>query len=92
MNLFPILRQFAFRSILKKDATWNWSDEHEEAFKRVNQEVGKKHFKNRTAENCDASKQGLDAVLQQWEENKWKPIAYAFRFLTELESEYSNTE
>ena len=34
---------------------------------------------------CDASKQGLGAVLQQCEEKKWKPIAFASRFLTELE-------
>ena len=38
---------------------------------------------------CDASKQGLGAVLKQCEENKWKPISYASRFLSELESKYS---
>ena len=42
---------------------------------------------------CDASKQSLGAVLQQCEENKkWTPIAYKSRFLTELESKYSNNE
>ena len=48
------------------------------------------HFKrNRTLRIiCDASKQGLGAVLQQNEENSWKPIAYASRFLTEFESKY----
>ena len=28
-----------FRSILKKDAEWNWTDEHEKAFENVNKEV-----------------------------------------------------
>ena len=62
---------FQFRSILKKDAVWNWTDEHERAFKKVNQEVRKvaelTHFKRnkRLRIICDASKQGLGAVLQQ---------------------------
>ena len=41
---------------------------------------------------CDASKQGLGAVLQQREEEGWKPISYASKFLTELETEYSINE
>ena len=41
---------------------------------------------------CDARKQVLGAVLQQCEENRWEPIAYASRFLSELESEYSINE
>ena len=32
------------------------------------------------------------AVLQQCEENKWKPISYASRFLKELEAKYSINE
>ena len=38
-----------FRSILKKDATCNWNDDHEKAFLKVNREVKKvaelPHFK-----------------------------------------------
>ena len=41
---------------------------------------------------CDASKNGLGAVLQMNEQNFWKPLAYASRFLTELESKYSINE
>ena len=86
---------FPFRSILKKDATWKWTPEHERAFIRVNNEVKKAaeltHFKRNKPLRifCDASKQGLGAVLQQCEENEWKPISYASRFLTELETKYS---
>ena len=40
---------FPFRSILKKDAVWKWTDEHERAFSNVNKEVKKvaelTHFK-----------------------------------------------
>ena len=86
------------RSKLQKDATWNWNDEHEKAFLNVNSEVMKEadlmHFKrNRPLRIiCDASKFGLGAVLQQCEENKWKPIPYASRFLTVLECKYSINE
>ena len=41
---------------------------------------------------CDASENGLGAVLQMNEQNTWKPLAYASRFLTELESKYSINE
>ena len=89
---------FPFRSILKKEANWEWNEEHEKAFKRVNKEVRKvaelTHFKRNKELRiiCDASKQGLGAVLQQKEKEGWKPISYASRFLTELEAKYSINE
>ena len=87
-----------FWSILKKDATWNWNNDHEKVFLKVNSEVKKvaelTHFKRNVPLGliCDASKNGLGAVLQQCEENKWKPISNASRFLTQLESKYSINE
>ena len=69
-----------FRSTLKKDAKWIWNNEHEKAFLKVNDEVRKvaelTHFKRNKPLRiiCDASKNGLGAVLQQCEENTWKPI------------------
>ena len=83
---------FPFRSILKKDAVWYWTDEHERASSNVNEEVKKKaeltHFKRNKPLKifCDASKQGIGAVLQQCEGNEWKLISYAYHFLSELES------
>ena len=89
---------FPFKSISKKDAVWNWTDEHERAFRRVNQEVKKiaelTLFKRNQQLRiiCDASKQNLGAVPQQCEENRLKRISYASRFLSELESKYSTNE
>ena len=89
---------FPFRNFLKKDAEWKWLPDHEKAFVNINNLVKKvvelTHFKrNRTLRIiCDASKQGLGAVLQQNKENSWKPIAYASRYLTEFESKYSINE
>ena len=77
---------FPLRIILKKDADWKWSQDHERAFERINNQVKKEveltHFKRNYQLRiiCDASKQGLGAVLQQNEENNWKPIAYTSRF------------
>ena len=42
---------------------------------------------------CDASKQGLGAVLQQSQNNgEWKPICFASRFSTDFEAKYSINE
>ena len=42
---------------------------------------------------CDASNQGLGAVLQQHQNNqKWKLVSFASRFLTRFESKYSINE
>ena len=67
---------FPIRTLLKEFNEWNWKEEQENAFVTVNI-------------ICDASKLGLGAVLQQEEEGTWKPISFASRFLTELESKYS---
>ena len=82
---------FPFRNLSKKNNEWNWGEEQEKAFKTVNEEIKKatmlKYFKRQGPRIiCDASKSGLGAVLQQEENNEWKPISFASRFITELES------
>ena len=88
-----------FRSILKKEAEWKWTKEHEEAFLKINQEIESitelTHFKRNKKLRiiCDASKQGLGAVLQQQQDNQeWKPVSFASRFLTNFEAKYSINE
>ena len=89
---------FPFRTLLKKDNEWNWNTEQENAFTAVNEAIKKattlNHFKRNCPLRiiCDASKSGLGAVLQQEENGTWKPISFASRFLTELESKYSINE
>ena len=90
---------FPFGTILKKDAHRTWNTEHEDAFVNNNDEikgvVQLSHFK-RNQENRiirDASKQDLGAVLQQSQKNgEWRPICFAYRFLTDFESRYSINE
>ena len=90
---------FPFRTILKKDAEWTWNEEHEKAFVKINDEIKRvvelSHFKRNKEIRiiCDASKQGLGAVLQQSQETgEWKPICFASRFLTDFEAKYSINE
>ena len=87
------------RSLLKKEAEWKWTREYETAFLKLNQEVKRitelTHFqKDKKLRNiCDASKQGLGAVLQLQQSNQeWKPVSFASRFLTYFESKYSINE
>ena len=99
-KFIPYLAQlyFPFRNLLKKDNEWNWGEEHEKAFKLKNKEIKKatmlNHFKRQCPLRiiCDASKSGLGAVLQHEENNEWKPISFALRFSTELESKNSINE
>ena len=86
------------RPLYKKDQPWNWEEKHDKAIQTINEkvkqvaEVG--HFKRSCPIRiiCDASKSGLGAVLQQNDGNKWRPIHFASRFLTPLESKYSVNE
>ena len=101
LNRFiPNLAQLCheLRPLLKKDQPWNWGEKHDKAIQVINEkvkqvaEVG--HFKRSSPIRiiCDASKAGLGAVLQQiYEniENNWRPIHFAPRFLTPLESKFS---
>ena len=90
---------FPFRSILKKDAEWEWNEDHEKAFVQINKEIKSvvelSHFKRNQEIRiiCDASKSGLGAVLQQKQSNnEWRPICFASRFLTDFETKYSINE
>ena len=70
-----------FRSSLKKDVEWTWTEDHEKMFKKVNEEVKEdaelKRFKRKLPLKiiCDASENGQRVVLQQCENITWKPIS-----------------
>ena len=72
-NFIPSLASisFPFRSILKKDAEWEWNKNHQKEFVQINKEIKNvvelSHFKRNQEIRiiCDASKSGIGAVLQQ---------------------------
>ena len=73
---------------------WRWDPEHQRAFdgiKSVISSLPVLAYFNAKAEHtiqCDASKQGLGAVLLQ----DGQPVMYISRTLTETEQRYSNIE
>ena len=87
-----------FRPLLKQDGEWKWEETHEKAFQCVNQSIREitelAHFNRNLPLRilCDASKDGLGTVLQQFENEQWLPISFASRFLTNFESKYSINE
>ena len=84
---------------MKKDAEWEWNENHEKAFVQINKEIKNvvelPHFKQnqeiRTI--CDARKSGLGAVLQQKQNNnEWRLNCFASLFLTDFETKNSINE
>ena len=87
-----------FRDLLKKDNKYHWEQKHEKAL-----EIIKLHVKNitekthydstrKTRVRTDASRFRLGAVLEQESNKGWETIAYASRFLSKAEEEYSVNE
>ena len=80
--------------LYKKDRVWRWDPEHQRAFDGIKITVTTlpvlAYFDPRAEHSiqCDASKQGLRAVLLQ----NGHPVIYASRTLTETEQRYSNIE
>ncbi|XP_046856095.1 uncharacterized protein K02A2.6-like [Xenia sp. Carnegie-2017] len=86
------------RQLLEKDVVWHFETKHRQAIENRKHLVtsspvltyfNPKHAIRITA---DASKSGLGAVLEQLEENTWKPVAYASRAMTQSEQNYAQIE
>jgi hypothetical protein len=77
--------------LLEKDTPWHFEAKQENAVKRLKEMVTSapvlKYFnpKDLIKVTSDSSKFGLGAVLEQREEGKWKPVAFASRSLTQSE-------
>ena len=89
-----------FQELLKKNARWNWTKEHEEALLKIKElltTTAMSYFKKDwcTVLTTDASPTGLGAVLSQYDpkvpEVK-KIILYASRALTIVEKKYAQIE
>ena len=99
-RIYPKLGKIVclLRPLLSKKINWKWEEEHENASQRRKREIQKttmmKHFeKNQPVQIlCDASREGLRAVLQQRSEQGWVAKHFASLFLTTFEQKYSNNE
>lgn len=81
------------RELTKKEIAYVWGPEHDQAFKRIKQEItsmGILRYFNPHAETTiqtDASLKGLGAVVLHGQ-----PVCYASKALTDTERNYSNIE
>ena len=92
------LRPLLSKSNLKSQNKLDWKQIHTDAFIKIKDAIKaiteKKLFdvKCPTRVRFDASKKGLGACLEQFVHTAWHPIAYASRFLNNLEQRYSTNE
>ena len=86
------------RPLLSKINECKWEEEQENAFQQIKEETKHiteyKHFKKNQPLRiiCDASKEGLGAVLQQKRVESWQATHCASSFLTTFEQKYSMNE
>lgn len=86
------------RSLLCKKVMWNWGPEHESEWADIKSILASMPVmayydpKLPTKVSTDSSKDGLGAVLLQWHNPDWKPVAYGARGLTECEQRYAQIE
>ena len=101
IKFIPGLAQLTepFRDLLKTDGNWEWKEKHDIAFDQVQkslQNITKlSHFnsENKLRIICDASHQGLGALLlQEKSEKEWELIPCASRYLSNYEMKYSTNE
>ena len=101
IKFIPGLAQLTepFRDLLKTDGNWEWKEKHQMAFDQVQQSLQKiikvSHFNrgNKLRIICDASHQGLGALLlQEKSEKEWELISCASRYLSYYELKYSTNE
>ena len=82
------------RGLLKKDALFQWSEEHDVAFHKVKNQICEdvclRYFdtSKEVVLQVDASQVGLGAALLQ----DGKPVAYALKALTPAEMRYASIE
>ena len=89
-SFIPGLAQITgpFRDLLRKEEHWEWKEKHDLVFENVQKNVQEiirlSHFirQNKLRTVCDASHEGLGAILMQKNDNEnWEPISCASRYL-----------
>ena len=88
----------SLRPLLSRKNDYIWSDECQISFENLKKQVANivelRHFDihRDTRIVCDASHNGLGAVLEQLNSDSWRPISFASRYLNEAEKNYSTNE
>ena len=85
-------------NLTKKDVTFKWSDECQEAFDKLKNHITSESilafpdFNKPFVLATDASKLGIGACLSQVQDGEMKPIAFTGRGLSKAEGNYNVTE
>ena len=88
----------SLRPLLSRKNDYIWSDECQISFESLKKQVANivelRHFDIHRATRivCDASHNGLGAVLEQLNSDGWRPISFASRYLNAAEKNYSTNE
>ena len=95
-KLIPNLAQIChpLRPLLRKSSKFIWVEVHENCFvqkNRIANATDNSHYNPQleTRVQCDASRSGLGADLEQLTVDGWKPIAFTSQFLNSCEERYS---
>ena len=96
----PVLAESSasLRPLLSKKNEYIWTNECQIVFDNLKKQVANivelRHFDihRETRIVCDASHNGLSAVLGQLNSDGWRPISFASRYLNDAEKKYSTNE
>ena len=86
------------RTLLSKQAVWAWGQSQDTAFQAVKDDLTTSPvlalYNSRipTKVSADASSYGLGAVLLQKHTDRWRPVAFASRSMSEVEQRYAQIE
>ena len=88
----------SLRPFLSRKNEFIWISEGQISFENLKKQVANivelRHFDihRYTRIVCDASHNGLGAVLEQLSSDVWRPISFASRYLNEAEKKYSKNK
>ena len=88
----------SLRSLVSRKNEYIWTSECQISFENLKKQVANivelRHFDIHldTIIVCDASHNGLGAVLEQLNSDEWRPISFASRYLNEAKKKYSTNE